>query len=58
MRIYRDVELVESLGVGVQDGTSRHQVGTKFILGFENVGKLLIFCKEERTIGKWILSFS
>ena len=81
MRIYRDVELVESLGSGiprilraygedcfkftdnfiritlpisVQDGTksapSRHQDGTKSIFELENVGKLLMFCREDRTL--------
>ena len=92
MRIYRDVELVESLGSGiprilkaygedcfkftdnfiritlpisVQDGTqsapsrhpvgtkmapSRHQDGTKSIFELENVGKLLMFCREDRSL--------
>ena len=92
MRIYRDVELVESLGSGIprilraygedcfkftdnfiritlpvsvqdgiqsapsrhQDGTksapSHHQDGTKSILELENIDKLLIFCKEDRTL--------
>ena len=81
MRIYRDVELVESLGSGiprilraygedcfkftdnfiritlpvsVQDGTksapSHHQDGTKSILELKNIDKLLVFCKEDRTL--------
>ena len=92
MRIYRDVELVESLGSGIprilraygedcfkftdnfiritlpisvqngiqlapsrhQDGTksapSQHQDGTKSILELKNIDKLLVFCKEDRTL--------
>lgn len=29
---------------------SRHQDGTKSILELENVGKLLMFCREDRTL--------
>ena len=35
---------------GTQLAPSRHQDGTKSILELEYVGKLLIFCREDRTL--------
>ena len=85
MRIYRDVELVESLGSGIprilraygedcfkftdnfiritfpinahtgtKSALSRHQDGTKLTMNIEDVDKLLIFCKEVRTIAEML----
>ena len=36
--------------VGTQMALSRHQDSIKSILDIENVGKLLMFCKEDRTV--------
>ena len=36
--------------VGTKMALSRHQDGTKSILELENIDKLLIFCKEDRTL--------
>ena len=36
--------------VGIKMALSRHQDGTKSILELENIDKLLIFCKEDRTL--------
>lgn len=74
MRIYRDVELAESLGSGIPrilraygkdcfkftDNFIRitlpisMQDGTKSLLDILDVDKLLIFCKEVRTIAEML----
>ena len=36
--------------VGIKMALSRHQDGTKSIFELENVGKLLMFCREDRTL--------
>lgn len=33
---------------------SRHQVGTKSVVDIEDIGKLLIFCQETRTIAEML----
>ena len=51
MRIYRDVELVESLG---QSAPSRHPVGTQSVPNIENLDKLIVFCTEARSFGEML----